>query len=72
MLGFEEDNPGARGEALVLFSRRGVNLPRIESRPRRRGLGRYMFFLDLEGSTEDPVVAEAIDGLGRRFREVGA
>jgi prephenate dehydratase len=58
-----EDKPGALVEALLEFSGRGVNLTRIESRPRRRGLGRYMFFLDLEGSTDDPVVAEAIEGL---------
>jgi prephenate dehydratase len=58
-----EDRPGALVEALLEFSRRGVNLTRIESRPRRRGLGRYMFFLDVEGSADDPVVAEAIAGL---------
>ena len=40
-----------------------MNLTRIESRPRRQRLGEYMFFLDLEGSTDDPAVAAAIDGL---------
>jgi prephenate dehydratase len=65
-----EDKPGALVEALVEFSRRGVNLTRIESRPRRRGLGRYMFFLDLEGAVEDPVVAEAIDGLRTKAESV--
>jgi prephenate dehydratase len=64
------DHPGALVDALVEFSSRGVNLTRIESRPRRRGLGRYMFFLDLEGSTEDPVVAEAIDGLRTKAESV--
>jgi prephenate dehydratase len=58
-----EDRPGALVEALLEFSRRGVNLTRIESRPRRRGLGRYMFFIDLEGSIDDEIVAEAIEGL---------
>jgi prephenate dehydratase len=58
-----EDKPGALVEALLEFSRRGVNLTRIESRPRRQGLGSYMFFVDLEGATTDPVVAEAIEGL---------
>jgi prephenate dehydratase len=58
-----EDRPGALVDALLEFSRRGVNLTRIESRPLRRGLGRYMFFIDLEGSADDPVVAEAIEGL---------
>ncbi|MGH2962534.1 MAG: prephenate dehydratase, partial [Solirubrobacterales bacterium] len=65
-----EDHPGALVEALLEFSRRGVNLTRIESRPRRRGLGRYMFFLDLEGSAEDPVVAEAIEGLRSKAESV--
>jgi prephenate dehydratase len=51
-----EDHPGALVEALQVFSDRAVNLTRIESRPLRRGLGRYQFFLDIEGaSTEDPL-----------------
>jgi prephenate dehydratase len=58
-----EDRPGALVAALLEFSKREVNLTRIESRPRRRGLGRYMFFLDIEGAADDPVVAEAIAGL---------
>jgi prephenate dehydratase len=58
-----EDRPGALVDALVVFSSRGVNLTRIESRPRRRGLGQYMFFVDLEGSTDDPTVTEAIEAL---------
>lgn len=58
-----EDRPGALVDALHEFSNRGVNLTRIESRPRRMGLGQYMFFIDLEGSVDDPAVAEAIDGL---------
>jgi prephenate dehydratase len=58
-----EDRPGALVEALLEFSRRGVNLTRIESRPLRRGLGRYMFFIDLDGSAADPVVAEAVEAL---------
>ena len=44
------DHPGALVEALTEFSSREVNLTRIESRPLRQGLGRYMFFFDLEGS----------------------
>ena len=58
-----EDHPGALVEALLEFSRRDVNLTRIESRPRRQGLGSYMFFVDLEGRDSDPAVAEAIEGL---------
>jgi prephenate dehydratase len=57
------DRPGALVEALQAFSERGVNLTRIESRPLRRGLGRYMFFLDLEGSLEQGEVDAAIAAL---------
>jgi prephenate dehydratase len=65
-----EDHPGALVDALTEFSRREVNLTRIESRPLRRGLGRYMFFIDLEGSASDTVVAEAIDGLRTKAETV--
>src|SRR3954454_19567081 len=44
-----EDHPGALVDALGVFSDREVNLTRIESRPLRRGLGRYQFFIDIEG-----------------------
>lgn len=57
------DHPGALVDALSEFSSRGINLTRIESRPLRQGLGRYMFFCDLEGREGDELVAEAIERL---------
>lgn len=65
-----EDHPGALVEALREFSDRAVNLSRIESRPLRRGLGRYMFFVDAEGSLNDPPVAEAIVALRTKAESV--
>jgi prephenate dehydratase len=50
-------------EALLEFSRRQINLARIESRPQRRRLGRYLFFIDIEGRETDADVAGALDGL---------
>ena len=64
------DHPGALVEALTEFSGRDVNLTRIESRPLRQELGRYMFFCDLEGSAETPPVAEAIDALRGKAENV--
>lgn len=58
-----EDHPGALVDALQEFSSRGINLTRIESRPLRLGLGRYMFFCDLEGGLSDPAVSDAVDAL---------
>lgn len=65
-----EDHPGALVEALREFSSRGVNLSRIESRPLRLGLGRYMFFCDLEGAIGDPPVADAIVALRGKAESV--
>jgi prephenate dehydratase len=64
------DHPGALVEALQEFSSRGVNLSRIESRPLRRGLGRYMFFCDLEGGVEEEAIAEAIASLRAKAESV--
>jgi prephenate dehydratase len=64
------DHPGALVEALTEFSSRDVNLTRIESRPLRQGLGRYMFFCDLEGRQRDPAVGEAIEALRGKAESV--
>lgn len=65
-----EDHPGALVEALREFSSRNVNLTRIESRPLRQGLGRYMFFCDLEGPITDEAVAEATSALRKKAESV--
>ncbi len=55
--------PGWLVACLTEFSARGISLSRIESRPRRIGLGHYMFFCDLVGAASNPEVAAAIAGL---------
>jgi prephenate dehydratase len=65
-----DDHPGALVEALQAFSSREVNLTRIESRPLRRGLGRYMFFCDLDGASEQDEVAAAIEDLRGKAESV--
>ncbi|MCW2988407.1 MAG: Prephenate dehydratase [Solirubrobacterales bacterium] len=65
-----EDHPGALVDALSEFSSRQINLSRIESRPLRSGLGRYMFFCDLEGAASDEPVAEAIAQLRAKAASV--
>jgi prephenate dehydratase len=52
------------------FAFRGVNLTKIESRPRRRQLGHYLFLVDLEGAAHDAAAADAIDGLRKHCEEV--
>src|SRR4051794_18584529 len=65
-----EDHPGALVDALQVFSDRAVNLSRIESRPLRRGLGRYQFFLDVEGSAAEEPLAGAVETLRAKAENV--
>ncbi len=59
--GVGSEAPGWLVACLSEFARRGVNLTRIESRPRKQGLGRYMFFIDLEGRDIEPHVAASLE-----------
>jgi prephenate dehydratase len=43
-----ENAPGGLMTALGFFANRGLNLSRIESRPSKRSLGDYLFFIDIE------------------------
>jgi prephenate dehydratase len=58
------DHPGALVDILHEFATRKINLSKIESRPRKQGLGRYVFFADLEGHADDPPVVEALAAIG--------
>jgi prephenate dehydratase len=61
--GVGADAPGWLVRSLQEFASRDVNLTRIESRPRKQGLGRYMFFVDLEGRDTEPHVAGALEAV---------
>jgi prephenate dehydratase len=64
--GVGAESPGWLVSCLSELAFRGVNLTRIESRPLRSVLGRYMFFVDLEGRDQDSPVQEALAGLRGR------
>jgi prephenate dehydratase len=68
--GAGDDSPGWLVRCLSEFAFRGVNLTKIESRPRRRQLGHYLFLVDLEGAAQDGPGAEAIEGLRKHCEEV--
>lgn len=56
--------PGFLVETLAEL--RGLNLSRIESRPRRDRAWSYLIYVDIEGSARDPQVAQALAGVLRK------
>jgi len=58
--GIGSEAPGWLVNCLSELANRDVNMTRIESRPRKQGLGRYMFFVDFEGRDSEPHVTEAL------------
>ncbi|MCU0540865.1 MAG: prephenate dehydratase [Oscillatoriaceae cyanobacterium Prado104] len=55
--------PGALVKPLQAFASRGINLSRIESRPTKRSLGEYLFFIDIEADVCEVVVRSALEEL---------
>jgi prephenate dehydratase len=68
--GAGDDAPGWLVRCLSEFAFRGVNLTLIESRPRKAGLGHYMFFADLEGRDTDEGVSGAIEAVRGQTEEL--
>lgn len=56
-----KDRPGALYDILSPFKKAKINLTKIESRPSRRKAWEYIFFVDMEGHTEDKKVRKAIE-----------
>lgn len=59
------DRPGALNEVLTILSSKNINLAKIESRPVKGKQWTYLFFLDMIGHIEDPVIEEAANILRR-------
>lgn len=70
-----EDFPGALHQVLAAFAWRKINLSRIESRPTKKGLGSYHFFIDIEMGIDHVLLQGAvkeIEALGCGLRQLGS
>ncbi|MGH8993447.1 MAG: prephenate dehydratase [Acidimicrobiia bacterium] len=61
-----QDRPGSLLAILQEFAARAVNLTKLESRPTKRGLGNYCFFIDCEGHITDELVADVLRNLAAK------
>jgi chorismate mutase/prephenate dehydratase len=57
------NKPGALHQMLACFADNNVSMTRIESRPSRRGMWDYVFFVDIEGHAEDELVMRSLEQL---------
>lgn len=55
--------PGALYRVMRELADRGINMTKIESRPRRNRPWHYLFYVDFEGHEDDPAVQEALMGI---------
>ena len=58
-----KNRPGILHELLEEFARKNINLTKIESRPTRKTLGDYLFFIDFDGDREDRQINEILKNL---------
>lgn len=59
------NRPGALFQLLQPLADHGISMTRIESRPSRNGLWEYLFFVDIDGHSQDPPIAKTLQILER-------
>ena len=69
------DKPGSLQDALAVFSKKQINLSRIISRPTKIQFGNYVFFIDIQSSSDQTALKEALAELQDKssfFRILGS
>lgn len=60
------DKPGGLYEILHEFVKENINLTKIESRPSKRGMGKYLFFIDMEGHYKEPQLSKTLTAIEQK------
>jgi len=61
-----DDNPGGLHDILGIFANTNINLTKIESRPSKEGLGKYIFFVDFEGHRDEKIVEGILSSIEKK------
>ncbi len=56
-----DNRPGSLWTALEEFSKKKINMIKIESRPVKKELGKYIFFIDIDGNIDDATIFFALN-----------
>lgn len=64
------DRPGSLYEVLGEFAREDINLTKIESRPSKKKLGKYIFFIDFQGHREDKKIKNVLNTIKNKISYV--
>ena len=70
-----EDQPGSLYEVLKIFVDNNINLTKIESRPSKEALGKYIFFVDFYGHRQDSNVKNVLNQIENKsvlFKVLGS
>ncbi len=65
-----QDRPGSLLAILQEFAARAINITKLESRPTKRDLGDYCFFIDFEGHLDDELIADCLRNLAAKQAKV--
>ncbi|MFZ5943730.1 MAG: prephenate dehydratase [Bacillota bacterium] len=66
IMALERDRPGGLSEALGEFAREQINLSKIESRPTKKELGNYLFFIDCEAAIVESRLQRVLSNLSQK------
>lgn len=64
----DHDRPGVLGSIITALSDRRINMTSIMSRPTKSQLGKYHFFIDIEGHCEQNNIAAAIEQINASYQ----
>jgi chorismate mutase / prephenate dehydratase len=64
------NKPGALQDLLLPFSKLGIDLTKIESRPSRKKAWDYVFFIDFEGHVDEANVSQALSEISKYCTEL--